>query len=498
MNSNRQSFYLYYIFFSLTLIIGIIGRSLLNWYEDTFNVSIAEIIFTIQGPLAGADSHFLRSALLRCLPSLISFLLLLSVIVALFRYYGTITDSPLNIRKRPIAVILCFFTLFSSLNAFITLSEADEVLQVSSFLASKLDKTTIYDDYYVKPDINAITAEKPRNLIYIIMESMETTYASEETGGAQRVNNYIPRLTELADEHISFSNTEKLGGFRSLTGSTWTMGSIFSTESGIPFAFPIDGNHMGSLDKFASGTITLGDILHGKGYYQEFLCGSDGEFAGRKMFFEQHGYDRVYDLYSAIDDGYVKKANKWWGLEDRKLYRIAKDELSRLSESDEPFNLTMLTVDTHHVDGWVCKFCKDQYPDQLANVVRCADNQVYNFIDWCKKQPWYENTTIIIQGDHPRMDNSLVDGLDPLDRTIYNCFINAPYDKAAIKTKQREFTAFDMFPSILASAGFSIPGDRLGLGTNIFSPRKTLSEQMGYEKLDRELQKGSDYYKRFF
>ena len=36
--------------------------------------------------------------------------------------------------------------------------------------------------------------------------------------------------------------------------------------------------------------------------------------------------------------------------------------------------------------------------------------------------------------------------------------------------------------------------DRLGLGTNLFSDLPTLTEEYGYEFLDEELQKRSEYY----
>lgn len=41
-----------------------------------------------------------------------------------------------------------------------------------------------------------------------------------------------------------------------------------------------------------------------------------------------------------------------------------------------------------------------------------------------------------------------------------------------------KFNAMDLFPTILASIGASIPGERLGLGTNLFSGERTLQEGM--------------------
>jgi len=51
-----------------------------------------------------------------------------------------------------------------------------------------------------------------------------------------------------------------------------------------------------------------------------------------------------------------------------------------------------------------------------------------------------------------------------------------------------------MFPTTLAALGVTIEGDRLGIGTNLFSDTKTLTEIYGYDKLEEELNKNSDFY----
>ena len=68
----------------------------------------------------------------------------------------------------------------------------------------------------------------------------------------------------------------------------------------------------------------------------------------------------------------------------------------------------MITVDTHHVGGYVCELCGNEYEEQLANVVACADSQIFEFVEWCKEQEFYKDTIIVIFGDHPRMDTILV------------------------------------------------------------------------------------------
>ena len=51
-----------------------------------------------------------------------------------------------------------------------------------------------------------------------------------------------------------------------------------------------------------------------------------------------------------------------------------------------------------------------------------------------------------------------------------------------------------MFPTILASMGVEIEGDRLGLGTNLFSGKPTLIERDGFEGEEEGLSYISEFY----
>lgn len=165
----------------------------------------------------------------------------------------------------------------------------------------------------------------------------------------------------------------------------------------------------------------------------------------------------------------------------------------RIAENEEPFNFTMLTVDAHHIDGYVCDLCGDAYDSITANVVACTDAQVYDFVEWCKQQDFYEDTVIVIIGDHPRMDSSLVGDVAYYDRTMYNCILNCDVEVLG-ETTNRVFTSMDIFPTVMTAIGFEYDGDRLGLGTDMFSGEQTLAEELGYIVLQQEIWKYSDYY----
>jgi phosphoglycerol transferase len=493
---------LFWSVLGLFFLLATIVQSACNWFNMRFTVSFEEILFTITSPLNGSDVSFLNEAIDYILPSLKNALILIvvfTVFVILLRMIVIqlhITIGKLNFKVElyKLYQIICFIATFVS--CFNAISFAFNSLDLGSYIARKMDRTTIYEDYYVDPNSVVITNnENTKNLIYIYLESMETTYASTSAGGYQEVN-YIPNLTKLAEKNISFSHSESLGGANVTTGSGWTMGALLSSTTGVPFAFPVGANSMDTFEDFAPGLTSLGDILEQYNYTQVFLCGSDGSFAGRQNYFEQHGNYNVIDYYDIIEKGYVSEDYfVWWGIEDQKLYEIAKDELLELSKQDVPFNFTMLTVDTHHTDGYVCNICNNTYSSQLANVISCADSQIYNFINWCKDQAFYEDTIIVITGDHFRMDSSLID--DASDRKLYNCYINS-LKSPTNAIQNRTFTSLDLFPTTLSAMGFEIEGDRLGLGTDLFSDTDTLAEEIGFDTLNKELGKYSNYYIKHF
>lgn len=458
------------------------------WYDKEYSSTLKELLYTIVSPLRGTGTDVINNILRIAVP-VAAASVAVYVLVAFF-----IRRSGKKFRRaRIISFLLSIVLLINSV------VYAGCILDVADYMRSVLDTTTIYEEYYISPDTVVIGANgKTKNLIYIYLESMETTYASTEVGGAQDGVNYIPLLTRLAMENVSFSNKDEglLGGFHSPSGTGWTIAAIFATTSGLPFSFPLaDVNTMNERQSFASQVTVLGDILARAGYKQEFICGSDSEFGGRKLYLTQHGGYEIFDLYTAREWGYVEEDyhNKWWGYEDLYLYEIAKDEVLELASGDAPFNLTILTVDTHATDGYVCSACGDEYENKTANVIKCADSQVYEFVEWCKEQSFYEDTAIVIMGDHSRHDTALIGDIDEYDRTIYNCFINAAVEPAG-STYNREFTTMDIFPTVLAAIGFTVEGERLGLGTNMFSSTQTLAEQLGYWYIADEVSKYSEYY----
>lgn len=467
--------------FLLCIIITLFCFSI-RWMFNTWtNLTMDELVFHLTSPLDGTNEGMILDYLNQCAAPVMLILLMFIIILISVRKYNS-----------GCRYIIGGGVIISLITGTICVLYTWNNLEVSNYMENRGTYSTFIDDNYINPsEVEISFPEKRRNLIYIYLESMETTYTDVESGGAFDFN-CIPELTELAQKNEDFSGEDrKLNGGHALEGATWTAAAMFAQTSGIPLTTSA-GNNMDTQDSFYPNTITLGDILEQAGYSQTLLIGSDATFGGRKLYFSSHGNYDILDYYYAINNKLIPEDYYvWWGYEDEKLFGFAKERLSELSEQGNPFNLTMLTVDTHFEDGYVCTKCSEDYGEnQYANVMKCSSEQVAEFIEWIQMQDFYENTTIVLVGDHPTMDSDFCEDIkDSYERKVYTCFIN-PATGAEIKDA-RNFTTFDMFPTTLGSMGVSIDGGRLGLGTNLFSHEPTLTERFGLSTVETELGKKS-------
>lgn len=473
------------LFTILAVLLAVLATVItcsLRWMFDTWsNLTMDELIYHLTSPLDGTNDAMIREYIDTCIVPAVIVLLFLLVLFAAFRK-----------KKRYYIVMAGAIVLSVSVGA-LSVRGAWQDLDVGNYVADRGTYSTFIDDNYVSPsDVELTFPQEKRNLIYIFLESMETTYADTQSGGAFD-RNVIPELTQIAQENEDFSGeTADLNGGYSMPGTTWTIGAMFAQTSGLPLSVSIDGNSMDTQTSFFAGAVTLGDILESQGYSQTLLIGSDAAFGGRELYFTEHGNYEMMDYKYAVQNGLIPEDYYvWWGYEDEKLFEFARQKVTELAAQPEPFNLTMLTVDTHFEDGYVCERCPQLYgDDQYSNVMRCSSRQVSAFVQWLQQQDFYENTTIILCGDHPTMDSDYCEDIDSgYTRKTYTAYINAAAQKET--ETRRDFTTFDQFPTTLAALGVQIEGNRLGLGTNLFSSEPTLTERFGRETEERELKKNS-------
>lgn len=376
-----------------------------------------------------------------------------------------------------------------------------EKLSLKKLYTAYADNSTYIEENFADPKtVNMSFPEKKRNLIHIYLESMENSYFSKELGGYMDTN-LMPDLEKLSKEGYNFSDRPEgqFGGNPHSTGANWSIASMVNMASGMPMKVPAGRNQYGTANNFLPGARTIGDILKEQGYNQTVMFGADASFGGLQYLFEEHGDYKIMDAKYARDNGLVAPDyHVWWGYEDDKLYEFAKDEITRLANEDKPFYFVMETADTHFPDGYLSKNAETPFDKQYSNVIFYSQAETVKFVRWIQSQPFYENTTIVINGDHLSMDQNFFKDFDPAyRRTCFNLVLNPTPNCTSAKADRfnnREWATFDMLPTMLASIGVQIEGDKLGIGTNLFSETPTLFERDGTDFVNEELEKRSNFY----
>ena len=497
---------LFIIIFFLLLLLSLS----LNWIGANFGgVTFDEILFHLNMPLKGTGGDYVHTYLTKAVLPAVG--IVLEILVLLFILWSFLQMFPKawdkvrtmmgKLQKYKVLLGIVVIVIWLGAACF----RAQRWFGFFDFVGGIMQRTNFFEEEYVRPDsVKLIFPVKKRNLIYILVESAESSSMDRENGGLMDIN-YIPELTEIARENVSFSQSELLEGAAVPPLCGWTIAGMCAETAGLPLKLYATNtfranNAMDDFASFLPGAVTLGDILKAEGYHNVFMCGSDAEFGGRLNFVTQHGNYEIFDYIRAQGESRLPydRYYVWWGFEDQRLFEWAKEELIILSQEDQPFNFTVLTVDTHSQDGWVCDLCKNETSSQYGNVWRCASRQISAFVEWIQKQSFYENTTVIIAGDHCSMDMDFYGDYDyernygESTRKVYNVFLNSATQP--IQKKNRLFTTLDFFPSTLAALGVQIQGEHLGLGVNLFSSEQTLAEKYGYEYMFGEMRKTSIFY----
>lgn len=477
MNKNNKSNVPWYILLYIASLV-IAGITYVKKYFPLVNFE--QILYGLTNMKGSSASGIVDGTIFTFSVGTLIFLILLVIYILLHN------------SKKVILIRIKYYSGFILLGSLIFALYA---IGVFEYEINLFKQTKIYDKYYVDGNGVDITfPDKKQNLIFIYMESMETTNASINNGGAQKVS-YIPNLENYALKYDNFSSGEKLGGFVPVSGTTYTLAGMISQNSGVNFKLPI--NIMDKNIVKMNGVYALGDVLVDNGYNNYLMMGSQAIFASRDKYFKNHGNYEIFDYTYAINNELIPKDYLvWWGYEDNKLFEFAKNKLKDISKEEQPFNLTLLTADTHFTDGYLDSECDTPFDKKYANVMHCSDKMINNFITWVMEQDFYKNTTIVLVGDHLTMQSSFYDDIDKnYTRSVYNVFINSRVKSDT--TKNRMFSSMDIYPTTLASLGVKIDGDRLGLGTNMYSNKKTLMEELGYKYVSNELKKRSSFYDNY-
>jgi hypothetical protein len=249
---------------------------------------------------------------------------------------------------------------------------------------------------------NRLVAAPGKNLVYIYLESLERIFWDPSV-----FPDLTPSLDRLRKQGLDFSGLEQI------YGATYTIAGMFASQCGVPlFPSPFAG-----LDKitgndtdataFHPKIVCLGDVLRKAGYTQVFMGGAPISFSHKGLFYRLHGYDQALGL-KQLEAAYGDKLPEaGWGLYDSALFPLMLKRYRELEAAGKPFNLTMITLDTHPPDGRPSPDCPKYAANSnsMLQAVHCTDYQVGKFVDELSREPDWENTVVVIMSDHLMMRN---------------------------------------------------------------------------------------------
>lgn len=352
--------------------------------------------------------------------------------------------------------------------------------------AQKPDKDYFQLNY---TDANTVSFKNkhPKSLILIYVESLEATYADPELFG----RDLLKKLKPLQKNQLVFSS------FKQVQGTGWTVGGLVASQCAIPLkSLTIMGNNRigENVSYFLPKVKCLGDILSESGYKNVFMEGSSLFVGGKGKFLEKHGYTERHGLDDWLAKGYKEADMNHWGLPDDELFKQAKIKFDELMQSKQPFNLTLLTVDTHGVTGQLNKTCKAQGYHDFAGIVECTTGMIADLLKYMIEKGALDRANIIVLGDHLAMSNDLNAQLAASKaRTIFNLIISAEkFTKIS-----DEIVHFDLLPTMLDSLGFDYSRHKLGLGMSAIHPENHFAKNR-ISSVEEQVAYDSDFYKQLW
>ncbi|EAY02829.1 hypothetical protein TVAG_292970 [Trichomonas vaginalis G3] len=307
-------------------------------------------------------------------------------------------------------------------------------------------------DNYIKPEGLVRFKGKKRNIILVILESMESTFLSRQSGGIYD-QQLIPQLEYIANhsDSLHFSHKKgKMGGAFEFLRTSYTGGSSYSMICADILGFQNRVINQNQDTMFHPNVKCISDILRENGYKNLAIFGAPYSSCHQGFIFSTHGFSRE-DIYSSFD-----YSNSFDWVRDYVTLDFAKKQLTKVSQQGQPFFAVVMTLDTH-APGLTCPYCRRTANRQIDTIM-CSDRQVTKFVEWIKQQPFYEDTVVMLQGDHemmyPELDSR--SHRERYKRTLFNAIFNSKLRPEAGTT--RNYSVFDVGPTLLAAAGATIKG----------------------------------------
>lgn len=276
-----------------------------------------------------------------------------------------------------------------------------------------------YNEKYGESYIDIKTTMEGKNVIILQLESIQEFVLNKTINGRE----ITPNLNKFINENIRLSNMFMQSYSTTADSEFSTVTSLYPVENGMAYSRYYKNNYDDIFKMF-----------HNKDYTTSYMHGNYGNFWNRTNVYNNMKVD-----YIELKDKFLDISENIMGyLSDELLYKQA---VQKLKEYDNPFISYVVAASSHTgftLDGLqdkskvninVGKY-KDTFFGNYLESVNYADYAFGIFIQELRNASLYDNSVIILYGDHNGLDmynNEMIEFLKELDSNLTDTDIKLNY-----------------------------------------------------------------------
>lgn len=290
-----------------------------------------------------------------------------------------------------------------------------------------------------------------KNLIIIQMEAIQQFLINSEFNGKQ----ITPNLNRFVNDSVYFDNFfYQVGAGNTSDAEFLTNNSLYPLKEGAVY-FKYPNNTYESLP----------NILNSCGYNTYVFHANKPSYWNRNEMYKSLGFRNFVSSNKFVQDDEIG-----WGLSDKSMFRQSLDKI----DTSKPFYGFFITLSSHHpynyfenYDGFDVTGCENEMAANYMKAAHYVDQAIGEFFDRLKQMGLFDNSVVIIYGDHHAVMKDQTDVLTELTNIQFNeynwtmlqktpCFIRFPgMDKTG--ANNTICGEIDILPTIANLMGFEVP-----------------------------------------
>ncbi|MFL2029083.1 LTA synthase family protein [Loigolactobacillus zhaoyuanensis] len=256
---------------------------------------------------------------------------------------------------------------------------------------------TFINQHNAAPDPDMYGIAKGRNVIILHLESFQQFLIDYKVDG-QEVTPFLNSLYH-SDQTYAFSNFfHQVGQGKTSDAENMLETSVYGLPQGSVFTA------LGSDNTFQAAPAILQQKA---GYSSAVFHGNVGSFWNRDNVYKNMGYQNFFDASYFDTEG---DRSEQYGLKDKLLFR---DSVKYLEQLQQPFYAKFITVTNHFpfpLDSEDTDFPLPTTDDKAVNnyfaTAHYLDQSLQEFFEYLKSSGLYDNSMIVLYGDHYGLSNS--------------------------------------------------------------------------------------------